>query len=232
MILTLPETRVGIPSVTFEPERVDYGAPEASGRQGGVQAGWPLWSARFELDRNDPEGAVLWRAFFARLRGRIRRFYCWDPSRKMPLAYQNGFAGLVRAGTATPFTGSATSWSQAINSDGDALITLNGLPAGFTISTGDYIGWKWDAAGAPANSFERRTLARAVLPATATGAGQALVNVEPPLNTALVPAGAVAHLDDPRCVMQLVPDDSAIGVIGTGAWMSGGNILAIQDLRP
>lgn len=232
MILTLPETRVGIPRVTFEPERVDFGAPEASGRQGGVQAGWPLWSARFELDRNDPEGAAEWRAFFARLRGRIRRFYCWDPSRKFPLAFQNGFGGLVRAGTSTPFTGNATSWSQAITSDGDALITLNGLPAGLQISTGDYIGFAWDAAGAPANSFERRTLARAVLPATATGAGQAQVNVEPPLNTSLVPAGATAHLDNPRCVMQLIPEESSLGAITNGAWMSGGTVLAIQDLRP
>lgn len=232
MILTLPQTRVGIARVIFEPERVDYGAPEASGCQGGVQAGWPLWSARFELDRVEPEGAVAWRAFFARLRGRIRRFYCGDPSRPFPLAYQNGFAGLTRAGTATAFDGSATSWSQAINSAGDALITLNGLPAGFTISTGDYIGWKWDAAGAAVGSFERRTLARAVLPTTANGSGQALVTVEPPLNTALVPAGAVAHLDNPACVMQLVPEDSTLGAITTGAWMNGGNVLAIQDLRP
>lgn len=231
MILTLPETRIGYPAISFEPERVDYGAPEASGRQGGVQAGWPLWSARFEMDRNTAEDAALLRAFFARLRGRIRRFYCWDLSRPFPLAYPNGFAGLTRAGTATAFNGSATSWSQAINSAGDALITLNGLPAGFPIAVGDYIGLKWDAAGAPAGSFERRTVARAVLPATATAGGQAQVTVEPPLNTGLVPAGAIAHLDNPRCVMQLVPEESSLGMIGTAAWMNGGTVLAIQDLR-
>jgi hypothetical protein len=232
MILTLPQTTVGYPAIIFEPERVDFAAPEASGRQGGVQAGWPLWTARFEMDRNTPEDAALLRAFFARLRGRIRRFYCWDLSRPFPLAYPNGFAGLTRAGSSTAFDGSATSWSQAINSQGDALITLNGLPANFKIAVGDYIGFKWNAAGAPAGSFERRTLARAVLPATATAAGQAQVMVEPPVNTALVPAAAIAHLDNPRCVMQLVPEESKLGVIGTGAWMSGGSLVAIQDLRP
>lgn len=230
MILTLPETRVGIPRVFFEPERVDFAAPEASGRQGGVQAGWPLWAARFELDRNDPQGAAEWRAFFARLRGRIRRFYCWDPSRTFPLAYPNGFTGMTRAGGGQ-FKGDATSWSQTITSTGDAHLTLNGLPAAFPIAVGDYIGFKWALPGAEAGIFERRTVARAVLPATATAGGQALVNVEPPLNTALVPAGAIAHLDNPRCVMQLVPEQSSLGSITNGAWMSGGTVLAIQDLR-
>lgn len=231
MILTQPETPSGIARVRFDIERVDYGAPEASGRQGGVQAGWPIWSARFELDRSDPDSADLWQAFFDRLRGRIRRFYAIDPTRRFPKAYRFGFAGLVRAGTATPFTGSATSWSQAIDADGNAVLTLNGLPAGFPISVGDQIGLKWDAAGAPASSFERRTIARAVLPATASGAGVAAVMIEPPLNTALVPGVAIAHLDNPACVMQLVPEDSSLGPIGAGRALAGGTIIAIQDLR-
>ena len=232
MILSQPETPSGIARVQFGIARVDFAAPEASGRQGGVQAGWPLWAAQFEIDRVDPDSGDLWRAFFDRMRGRIRRFYAFDPVRRFPLAHRSGFAGMVRAGTATPFTGSATSWSQAIDADGEARITLNGLPAGLEISTGDYIGLKWDAAGAPAASFERRTMARAVLPTVATGAGQALVLVEPPLNTALVPAGAIAHLDNPACVMQLVTERSELGPIGSGRVLGGGTIAAIQDLRP
>lgn len=226
MILPLPETPSGIARVTFEPERVDYGAPQASGRQGGVQAGWPLWAARFELDRSDPESADLWRAFFARMRGRIRRFYGYDPTRRFPRIYRGGFAGLTRAAGGA-FDGSATSWLQAIDSNGDARITLNGLPIGLQITTGDYIGFRWNGP-----DFDRRTMARAVLPATATAGGQALVTVEPPLNTAVVPPGAIAHLDNPMCVMQLVPENSELGPIGTGAALGGGAIVAIQDLRP
>lgn len=231
MILTQPDTRSGIARVRFEIQRVDYGAPEAGGRQGGVQAGFPLWLARFEIERSDPDSADLWQAFFDRLRGRIRRFYAIDPTRRFPKAYRFGFSGLVRAGTTTAFTGPATSWSQAIDADGNALLTLNGLPAGFQLSVGDYIGLRWDQSGVGAGNMRRRTMARAVLPATANASGVAVVTVEPPLNTALVPSGAIAHLDSPSCVMQLVPENSELGLIGAGGILPGGSVTAIQDLR-
>jgi hypothetical protein len=232
VIIDQPDAPSGIARVRFDIERVDFAAPEASGRQGGVQAGWPLWAARYELDRSDPDSADLWQAFFDRMRGRIRRFYAIDPTRRMPKLYRFGFGGLVRAGSATAFDGAAVSWSQAIDASGNVLITLNGLPVGFQISTGDMIGLRWDAAGFGAGNMMRRTIARAVLPAMATGAGQAQVTIEPPLNTALVPAGAIAHFDDPAAVMQLVPEDSNLGPIGPGGVLSGGTITAIQDLRP
>lgn len=232
MILLQPEAPSGIARVKFDIERVDFAAPEASGRQGGVQAGWPLWAARYEIDRSDPDSAEIWQAFFDRLRGRIRRFYAIDPKRRMPRLYRFGFVGLTRAGTSTPFDGSATSWVQLTDSAGDARITLDGLPAGFRISTGDMIGFRWDAANAGSGNMMRRTIARAVLPATATLGGQALVTVEPPLNTSLVPSNAIAHLDNPAAVMQLVPEDSQIGPIGPGGVLSGATITAIQDLRP
>lgn len=227
MILTQPDAPSGITRVRFDIERVDFGAPEASGRQGGVQAGWPLWSARFEIDRMDPDSGDQWQAFLDRLRGRLRRFYAIDPVRRFPLAYRGGFSGI-----AAGFSGAASSWSQSIDSAGDARITLNGLPAGLIISAGDYIGFRWDAAGAGAGNMQRRTMARAVAPATATGGGQAQLLVEPPLNTALVPAGAIAHLDQPACVMQLVPEESQLGPVGSGRALGGATIVAVQDLRP
>lgn len=231
MILPFPETPSGIARVSLEIQRIDFAAPQAGGRQGGVQAGWPLWAARFELDRVDPQSADLWRAFFARLRGRIRRFYCWDPTRRLPLNYRFGFAGMNRA-VGGAFDGSALGWSQTIEANGDARLTLTGLPAGFQIAVGDYVGFLWNAAGAAPGTFERRTMARAVLPATAGAGGVAQVIVEPPLNPLVVPAGAVAHFVDPACVMQLVPEESDLGPIGKGAALSGGTITAIQDLRP
>ena len=231
MILAQPETRSGIARVRFSIERIDYAAPEASGRQGGVQAGWPLWSARYEIERVDPDSADLWQAFFDRLRGRIRRFYAIDPTRRFPRAHRFGFTGLVRAWTTIPFTGVAAAWSQSIDANGNALLTLHGLPEGLAISVGDYVGFRWDAAGAGAGNMMRRTMVRAVLPATANTGGTAVFAIEPPLNTALVPAAAVAHLDNPACVMQLVPENSELGPIGAGGILSGGAITAIQDLR-
>lgn len=234
MILTQPETPSGIARVRLDIQRIDYSAPEASGRQGGVQAGWPLWMARYELDRSDPDSADLWQAFFDRLRGRIRRFYAIDPKRRLPRLYRFGFAGLNRPGGAGggPFDGTATSWNQVIDSDGNARIRLQGMPSGLVISVGDIVGLRWDAAGFGAGNMMRRTMARAVLPATAGGGGLAEVMIEPPINTALVPAGAIAHLNDPACVMQLVPEDSGLGPIGAGGVLGGGTITAIQDLRP
>lgn len=231
MILDLPDTPSGIARVNFEIERVDFAAPEASGRQGGVQAGWPLWAARFEIDRSDPESADLWRAFISRMRGRIRRFYAGEPTRLFPLNYKGGFAGLTRP-LGGAFDGSATGWAQAIDADSNAMLTLAELPVGFIIAAGDYIGFKWDAAGSPAATYDRRTLARAVAPAIADINGQAIVNVEPPLDTALVPLGAVAHFDNPMCVMQLVPEGTSIGPIGQAAALAGATLVAVQDLRP
>lgn len=230
MILDLPDAPSGVARVSFEIERVDYAAPEASGRQGGVQAGWPLWFAVFEIDRSDPESGDMWRAFFARLRGRIRRFYAADILHPYPAAFPAGFAGLVRAGGGA-FDGSATSWDQAITADSDAQMTLTGLPANFPIGLGDYVGFKWDAAGSAPGTYDRRTMARCVLPAVASGLGTAVVTVEPPVNTLLVPPGAVAHLDQPRCVMQLIPERSSLGPIGAGRALGGGVVVAIQDLR-
>lgn len=232
MILAQPDVPSGIARVRFDIQRIDYAAPEASGRQGGVQAGFPLWAARYEIDRSDPDSADLWQAFFDRMRGRLRRFYAIDPKRRLPKLYRFGFAGLTRAGTATAFDGTATSWSQSIDANGNALLTLNGLPAGLVLSVGDMIGLRWDAAGMGVGNMMRRTIARAVLPATATGAGQAQVMVEPPINTALVPSSAIAHLNDPAAVMQLVPEDSQLGPVGTGGILGGATITAIQDLRP
>ncbi|MEM6265889.1 MAG: hypothetical protein AAF707_00060 [Pseudomonadota bacterium] len=227
MILALPETDSGINRVRLQVERVDYAAPEASGRQGGVQAGWPLWSARFEMDRIDPVSADQWCAFVDRLRGRINRFYSYDPTRTFPLAYPSGFAAFAG------FAGAAASWSQAIQADGSAELTLTGLPVGLALGLGDYVGFKWDASGAAAGSYERRTMARNVGgAAVASSAGEMTVTIEPPVNTALVPASSIAHLDRPQCVMQQVPEETELGPTVEAGIMSGATIVGIQDLRP
>lgn len=231
IILPLPETLSGVARTTFQIERVDFGAPQASGRQGGVQAGFPLWGARIEFDRVDPESGDIWRVFLDRLRGRIRRFYCGDPARPLPIAHRFGMLALTRAGGAA-FDGSALTWAQGINADGDATMVFTGLPVAFTLSVGDYIGFKWDAAGAAAGTFERRTMVRVVDLAIANDAGVMGVLIEPPLDTALVPGSAVAHFNDPVCVMQQVPEQTQLGPTGIAGTLGGGTIVGIQDLRP
>jgi hypothetical protein len=229
--LAFPVTESGVSRVRFDIERVDYASPEASGRQGGVQAGWPLWSAMYDIDRCDADSADLWAAFISRLRGRQRLFFAGDPTRGFPKSRPSGFAGLNRAGGGA-FPGTALGWSQAIDADGNALIGLTGLPAGLVLSPRDLIGFKWDGAGDPAASYGRRTMARVVVAATASAGGAVTVMCEPPLDPLVVPAGAIAHLDQPCCTMRLVPDKSDLGPIGTGNAGAGGTITAMQDLRP
>lgn len=222
----------GIHKTIFEPLRFDAGAPERGGRMGGVTLGFPVWEAQWMLVNDMTEQASEeWRAFLIRLRGSQRYFYGFDHKRRFPRTYPDGFDGMTRAGGGA-FPGSATSWSQTIDSHDDALVTLNGLPAGLVIQVGDYIGFKWDAAGSAVGSFDRRTVVRLVENTTASGAGVAIANVEPPVNVQAVPSFAIAHLDEPRCLMRSVPDQSQLGSIGPLLNIAGGSISAVQDLRP
>ena len=229
--LQFPDVESGVARVRFDIERIDYAAPEASGRQGGVQAGWPLWLARYEIDRSDPVSGDIWNAFVDRLRGRQRVFFGINPARLFPRLYPSGFGVMTRAGGGT-FDGNALTWSQSIDADGNAAFALTGLPAGLTLSVGDMIGFKWDAAGAAAGSFGRRTMARVVAQSTANGAGVATVMAEPPISTLVVPAGAKAHLDRPCCLLRSIPDQTDLGATGAGGAFAGGTIIAAQDLRP
>lgn len=228
--IEMPNTPSGIARVSFEIERVDFGAPEASGRQGGVQAGWPLWRAMFELDRSDPVSADYWRVFVDRLRGRIKRFYAGDPARLFPKAYPAGFAGMARAGGGA-FDGSALTWSQASDGNGETYLNVTGMPPSFVLNLGDYVGVKWDGAGEPAGSFYRRTIGRVTRDPVIGANGSGYFYLEPPLDTRVVPAGATVHFDRPKCVMQLVPEKTGFGPIGAGGALTSGSIEAIQDLR-
>lgn len=229
--LPFPETDSGVARVRFEIERVDYTSPEASGRQGGVQAGWPLWTARYELDRSDPLSGDSWSAFLDRLRGRQRLFFAINPARLFPRAYAAGFAGMSRAGGGA-FDGNALTWSQNIDADGNAVYALTGLPASMVLNVGDQIGFKWDATGAAAGSFGRRTMARVVAPAVANVSGAITVMAEPPVDPLVVPPSAKAHLDRACCVMRIIPDKTDLGTTGAGGAFAGGTIIAAQDLRP
>ena len=229
LLLEMPE--LGIATQAFEPETIDAAAPERSGRLGGVTLGNPVWRARWTLSRNlTRDASDEWRAFFARLRNAQRPFVAHDRDRLYPRAYSQGFARMTRI-DGTPFTGAATSWSQAVDGDSEARLTLGGLPAGMKLGRGDYIGFRWDAAGSPAGAHDRRTLVRAVLPATVAANGTVSVLVEPPLPTLVVPAAAEAHLDRPACIMKLVRGDSELNPLDRRLKIAGGTISAMQDLR-
>lgn len=220
MTITFPRDTpaTGASGQEFEIQRVDFGAPEASGFQGGVQAGFPLWLGVWSLGRMGPARSDLWRAWLLTMRGRQRRFYGRDMARPRPLAHINGLPG--------GWNGDASAWSQAIDASQNALLGMTGVNAGLVLSIGDYVGFRWTTSGA-----QRRALVRVVEGAAASGGGAITITVEPPVPSC-VPPGAVAYVERPCCIMQLVTEESQLGAINRSLAIGGGKIVGLQDLRP
>lgn len=225
--LDLPTS--GFAQQSFEPQRVDFSAPEASGRIGGVQAGFPLWLGQWTIGAIAAAKSDELRAFMARLRGATRRFLGVDMARPYPLAHITGFAGMTRVDT-TPFVGDCSDWSEVITADGDSELTLEGVPADLELSIGDYVGFRYAATEASVAGLTWHALVRVVVGADADGTGSVTVTVEPPVPSA-VPGTAVAYLDHPKCVMVLVSDQSRLDGIDRRLAVSGGSITGIQDIR-
>ncbi|MDB5461383.1 MAG: hypothetical protein JWO72_3124 [Caulobacteraceae bacterium] len=225
MSLTFPRAMplVGVGLQIFEPTQVGYETATAGGDTFGVVAGYPRWRAQWTLASTLTDvQSDQWRAFLASLKNGARSFFGYDVQRPFPRLYAKGFAGLVRAGGGA-FDGSLTSWSQSIAADGQALVTLGGLPAGFLLSVGDYADLRWTTSG-----IQRRALVRSLEDAVADGSGIiAGVSVEPPI-PAFVPGTAVAHLDNPSCVMRLDSSQTQVTEMDRRG-RAGARIAALQD---
>ena len=226
----MPET--GAATQDFELQRVDYQAPEAGGYIGGVQAGFPLWQATWALGKLGEDRSDDWRAWHLEQRGAIRRFYARDLRRPYPRSYPEGFTAMTRAAGA-PFLGDATDWSATIDANEDCQLSLEGLPAGFVMGKGDYVGFRWDQDGESVGNMRRRALVRVTRfgGGTADEDGNLTVQVEPPVPDC-VPVDAVAHLDRPACVMVLISSQTKLEPIDRSGGIRGGTIVAVQDLRP
>lgn len=238
--LELPGT--GLSLQEFEVQRVDFAAPEASGTIGGVQSGFPLWLAVWTVGTIGARRSDVLQAWTNRLRGSQRRFLGRDLSRPFPLRHICGFAGM-RHIDGTPFTGAASGWSQAIDGDGNAILTLHGLPPGLILSVKDYVDFRWAATSSAFAGVPWRAIVRVVcapdgscsadtgFAAMANAAGDISVMIEPTISPA-VPGGAVAHLDRPACTMVSVSDKTKLDAIDRRLAVRGGSIVGVQDLRP
>lgn len=220
----------GVARQQFVLDRVDYVAPETSGRMGGVQAGWPRWTAVWTLGNLKGETSDEWEAMLTSMRGQQRRALARDLRRPFPIAHPGGFRSMLTAGGA-PFFGSASSWSSAIDADGECRLTLAGVPSGLILSPIDYVGFKWDGAGSASGAYDRRALVRVAHGGGARAAadGTITVSVEPTVPT-MVPPGATAHLDRPACLMKLTPDTS-IAEVDRLLKIRGSKISAVQVLE-
>ena len=225
----------GAAQQAFEPQVNDFVTPEASGYVGGVQAGNPLWSGVWQLGKVGARGSDDWRSFMAELGGSKARFFARDLARPYPLLYANGFGAMTLADGETPFDGAAASWSQTATDDaGNGTLALTGPPAGLILSTGDYVGFRWDAADLDDGNMARRALVRVLRGGggMADAEGAVTLRVTPAVPTLVVPEDAIAHLDRPACVMVQLTDKSSLGPIDRRLAVTSGTLTAIQDLRP
>ncbi len=222
--IEMPTMYVG--QQNFEIQRVDYLSPEASGRIGGVQAGQPLWAGAWTLTRMPIDYSDQWRAWLSGMRGQTRRFIARDLARQYPKLYPDGF------GAFGAFTGAVSSWSESIGTDGDSSLTLHlgAAAAGLVLSVGDYVDFRYSASEASVSGLAWRALVRVVEAGTANGSGDVVVKVEPPVPDA-VPGSAVAHIDQPACIMALVIDQSSLGPVDRLYSIQGGQIVGAQDIR-
>lgn len=225
MVLSFPLAlpAAGAARQTFELKRVDYLSPETGGRLGAMSGGVPLWYGRWTLGNLGPVRSDEWSAFVDALEGPSRLFLGRDTARPFPLAYLDSqLEGLSRAGGGS-FNGAATAWARASTADGQSLLELEGLPAGLVLSRRDYVGFRWETGGE-----DRRAMVRVVAPAVASGAGEVTLSVRPAVH-AIVPEGAVAHFDEPACLMRLIPGETQLGDIDRRRSLSG-TIAGLQDL--
>lgn len=220
--LAMPGSGPG--AMTFELKRVDRLSPQARGRVSSVASGWPLWYGRYSLGKSiGAKNSADWRALVDRLDGSARYFLGRDYRRPYPLAYlETQLAGLSRAGGGA-FDGSASAWSRATSSEGEPQLVLAGLPANMALSLGDYVGFRWTTGGE-----DRRALVRVSAPAQATGEGWATLIVRPAVHL-VVPPGAVAHFDNPACLMKLIPGETELGDVDRAGSIAG-TVAGIQDL--
>lgn len=208
MALSFPRIMpdAGLGEQSFKLLRVDHISPRVDGRIGAMTVGWPLWTATWSFTGMDEAKSHEWEAWVDSLRGPQRLFYGADLRRALPQAY-------AESGLPAGFGGDAATWS--VNSTRDVL-TLTGLPAGFVLTPGDMIGFRWGA--------NRRSLVRVMEPAVGSTVS---VAVEPAVPT-ITSGAAVAYLKDATCLMRLTPETD-LGAVGIDRILTG-QVSAIQEL--
>jgi hypothetical protein len=108
-----------------------------SGRDVTVDRGRPQWRASWKTPPLYPADLGAWRGWGDSLQASARTFLGFDPWREYPLAYMpQGPVQMARAGGSILFDGTATLTAISVFRN---EVGLGTLPAGFTLSIGDYL---------------------------------------------------------------------------------------------
>jgi hypothetical protein len=168
-----------------------------------------LWQAEFTLAQGHHHTVDEEEARLAMLAQAGRSFLAYDPRRTGPKADPEG-AGLA-------------GFTPKISTTTAREVTLSGLPAGYPISRGDYLGWTYGS------NPVRYALHRAVTAPTSTSGGVATVEVTPNIRPGAT-AGTAVSLVRPVCKMILVPGSYAPGAAAR-VFTAGATFRAQQTLR-
>lgn len=153
----------------------------------------PYWKAKYRFDflRREQLGKVD--AFVMQAGGDGETFLAYDVSRPRPIAHDNGkpLTG-VRAGGGS-FDGTA-SLQEIVDS---RTIVVDGLPAGFKLSAGDYVEIR--------QAILVRSLHRIMADATADSEGVVTLSIKYALDTGIFTTDATIDFERPSCLMQIDP---------------------------
>lgn len=218
MVIAFPRT---IPTALkaskpkFIQKHMEALSPLRSGGLVSVETGPTLWSVSFKTSvLNELEIGEV-RAFFDTLAS-SESFYLWDFMRDYPYAYRDShWSGLTVSGSPFDGTGSIVSVSSVY------VITIEDLPAGFQLKTGDYLAFSYGSSG------EYRALHRVSANATANGSGVIAVEVRPQIRAGWS-VGATVDFYRPSGLFTVIPDsyDEDIDVTFMGTIV----FQAIQNL--
>jgi hypothetical protein len=172
---------------TFWPLNRQELSRSAGGRTQAKDFGTPLWRASFttapalRYDAADIEAALI------SLNGSVGSFLAYDVRRPYPRAHRAGdFTDAAEIGYLSPVDG--------------FILGLSGMPQGFTLSPGDYIGFEY--GGAPSRSLHMVTEGSVF-----DGSGAAVVRVFPAIPPGAALSAPVTFKRAP-CEMILEPGGS------------------------
>lgn len=187
-LISLPAVIYG-PSISFDPIRTRSTSRMLGRKTETLFRGTPYWVATYAAGKLTTAEAALFDAFNM-LASDGGVFAGYDPHRPRPIAYAGAPLAGVKAGGGA-FNGDAV--LQSITNP--KTIVVNGLPAGFTLSIGDYVEVR--------KSPLVRSLHRITAPATANGVGVVTLSIRFALDTQTFAAGNTVHFEKSACIMEI-----------------------------
>lgn len=181
----------GVQTVVFDPAYAQAVNRTRGGDVQGMELADPRWRAEITWAPQDREGFQRRRAWLDGTRGVLVHALVHDALQPYPLRYPKArLEALTRAG------GGAFDGTAAISALGAASLSLSGLPAGFALVAGDYVGLVEGG---------RYGVVRVFTDAVASAGGTVALTVYPTGQTKHFTVAAQANLVRPSCLMVLDP---------------------------